>query len=114
MIHLSAAAVAEIHRLKARHSDPQALFRLKVEAGGCEDWHYTLMFDSHAEARDRTWSSQGVDFIVDAQSLIYLEELTIDYSEDLMGGGFRFNNSQAIASCGCGNSFSLDPALVKK
>ncbi len=114
MIHLSAAAVVEINRLKTRHPEPHALFRLKVEAGGCENWYYTLAFDSKVAAEDSIWHCQGVDVTVDAQSLTYLDELTVDYSEDLMGGGFRFNNPQAIASCGCGNSFSIDLSLPKK
>lgn len=112
MIYLSSAAIAEISRLKARH--PHSLFRLSVKSGGCEDWYYTLMFDHETAAGDCTWNCNGVDVIVDAQSLIYLNELTIDYSEDLMGGGFRFNNPQAIASCGCGNSFSVDAASLTK
>jgi iron-sulfur cluster assembly accessory protein len=33
--------------------------------------------------------------------------LQIDYSEDLMGGGFRFQNPNATANCGCGNSFAI-------
>ncbi|WP_143438253.1 iron-sulfur cluster assembly accessory protein, partial [Hydrocoleum sp. CS-953] len=37
----------------------------------------------------------------------YLNGLTLDYSEDLMGGGFRFNNPNAKVVCGCGNSFSV-------
>lgn len=114
MIHLSAAAVVEINRLKARHPEPHALFRLKVEAGGCENWYYTLAFDSEIAAEDSIWNCHGVDVTVDSQSLIYLDDLTVDYSEDLMGGGFRFNNPQAIASCGCGNSFSIAPSLLKK
>jgi Fe-S cluster assembly iron-binding protein IscA len=32
----------------------------------------------------------------------------LDYSEDLMGGGFRFHNPNAIETCGCGNSFRLE------
>jgi iron-sulfur cluster assembly protein len=31
----------------------------------------------------------------------------LDYSEDLMGGGFRFHNPNAAQSCSCGNSFSI-------
>jgi len=45
--------------------------------------------------------------VIDDQSLDYINGLMLDYSEDLMGGGFRFHNPNAKHSCGCGNSFSV-------
>ena len=44
---------------------------------------------------------------MDSLQLNYLNGLILDYSEDLMGGGFRFNNPNAKVACGCGNSFSV-------
>jgi iron-sulfur cluster assembly protein len=35
----------------------------------------------------------------------YLSGATIDYVEDLMGGGFKIENPNAVSSCGCGHSF---------
>lgn len=48
-----------------------------------------------------------VKVVVDSQQFNYLNGLTLDYSEDLMGGGFRFKNPNAKIGCGCGNSFSV-------
>jgi len=50
-------------------------------------------------------SVDGVKLFVDPTSMMYLEGATIDYVENLMGGGFRIDNPNAVSSCGCGHSF---------
>ncbi|MGB5634448.1 MAG: iron-sulfur cluster assembly accessory protein, partial [Waterburya sp.] len=56
--------------------------------------------------QDRKIETKGIHLIVDAQSWRYVEHLKLDYSEDLMGGGFRFYNPQIKNTCGCGISFA--------
>jgi iron-sulfur cluster assembly accessory protein len=107
MIHLSPAAVSEIKRLKSRQQQPNQLFRLAVKLGGCSGWYYDISFDEIASSGDRTFECEGIQVVIDAESFNYVDGLTIDYSEDLMGGAFRFYNPQANASCGCGNSFAV-------
>jgi iron-sulfur cluster assembly protein len=46
--------------------------------------------------------------IIDPMSIEYLQGATIDYVEDLMGGGFKIENPNAVASCGCGHSFRTE------
>jgi iron-sulfur cluster assembly protein len=58
-------------------------------------------------AKIEIFAANGIKVISEADSCHYIQNLTIDYSEDLMGGGFRFNNPQATVTCGCGNSFSV-------
>lgn len=108
MIHLSQSAISEIQRIKAKHPNPAAMFRLGVQAGGCADFYYTLALDPIQTSSDQIFSCDGVQVVIDSQSLQYLENLNLDYSEDLMGGGFRFDNPQALSNCGCGNSFSIE------
>ncbi|RCJ34168.1 hypothetical protein A6770_17670 [Nostoc minutum NIES-26] len=105
MIHLSPTAASEIGRLKSKQ--PHALFRLAVKPGGCCGWFYDMSFDEAVKAGDRLIELNGIKAVIDAESLDYVNGLALDYSEDLMGGGFRFHNPQAIATCGCGNSFSI-------
>ncbi|MEG3857694.1 HesB/IscA family protein [Microcoleus sp. herbarium12] len=106
MIHLSKTAALEINRLKSKHSHPNALFRLGVESSGCSGLSYTMAFDDAPVPEDTLCESEGVQVAIDPQHIKYLNELTLDYSEDLMGGGFRFHNPNAAQSCSCGNSFS--------
>ena len=107
MIQLSKAAATEIGRLKSKQQ-ANALFRLTVKRGGCFGWYYDMSFDQAVQLGERVFDSQGIQVVIDAKSLESINGLTLDYSEDLMGGGFRFHNPQAKATCGCGNSFSTN------
>lgn len=104
MVHLSPTAVLEVKRLRAKHN--LNTLRLQVQAGGCSGLFYDLKFDQEVRPGDHLYDCSGIPLVVDPQSLNYISELTLDYSEDLMGGGFRFHNPNATALCGCGNSFS--------
>ena len=107
MIHLSKAAIHEVSRLKSKHDSENPFFRLGVAAGGCSGFYYTMGLESTVSDRDHVHYCDGIQVVVDNESSKYIRELTIDYSEDLMGGGFRFKNPQAISSCSCGHSFSV-------
>ncbi|HCQ20752.1 MAG: HesB/IscA family protein [Aphanizomenon sp.] len=106
MIYLSPAAINEIERLKSKQPS-NILFRLRVKSGGCADWFYDLAFDTTVQPQDQVLELQNLCVIIDPESLNYINELSLDYSEDLMGGGFRFHNPQATSTCSCGNSFSV-------
>ena len=106
MIYLSPAAINEIERLKSKPPS-NILFRLRVKSGGCADWFYDLAFDTTVQPQDQVLELQNLCVIIDPESLNYINELSLDYSEDLMGGGFRFHNPQATTTCSCGNSFSI-------
>ncbi|KST62515.1 HesB/IscA family protein [Mastigocoleus testarum] len=108
MIHISQSAANEIERLKSKRSQSELLFRLSVKQGGCSGLFYDLSFISNHNLEDVIYESQGIKVAIDAGSLKYVEGLKLDYAEDLMGGGFRFQNPQAVSSCGCGNSFSQE------
>jgi iron-sulfur cluster assembly protein len=106
MIQLSPAAATEITRLQACQASPDHVFGLSVAASGCAGLAYVMQFVA-VEPGDRLYYSSGIPMLIDPHSLSYLEGVILDYSEDLMGGGFRFHNPQAYKSCGCGISFSI-------
>ncbi len=105
MINISPAAIKEITRLKSKLVNKEVPFRLQVQPGGCSGWIYKLNFDAPTQS-DRLYEANGINVIVDAESIKYVSGLTLDYSEDLMGGAFRFHNPNAVTFCGCGNSFT--------
>jgi iron-sulfur cluster assembly accessory protein len=37
---------------------------------------------------------------------MYLQGASVDYVETLEGAGFKFENPNAVRTCGCGSSFS--------
>ncbi len=106
MIHLSPAAISEIGRLQSKQQ-PNVRLRLTVKPGGCSGWFYDMSFDTAIKPEDQIFDLNGIPVIIDMLSLNLVENLTVDYSEDLMGGAFRFQNPLAIANCSCGNSFSI-------
>ncbi len=106
MIHLSPPAANEIRRLLSRQPNPNTLFRLQVKAGGCSGLFYDMNFDEAARLGDQVYRCDGIPVVIDTHTLNYVNGLILDYSEDLMGGGFRFHNPNAATSCGCGSSFS--------
>ncbi|MDB9535937.1 iron-sulfur cluster assembly accessory protein [Dolichospermum planctonicum CS-1226] len=108
MISLSSAAINEIRRLKSKQP-ANILFRLRVKSGGCADWFYDLSFDTTVQPTDQIVEFDDIRLVIDPGSLNYINGLSLDYAEDLMGGGFRFHNPQAVSRCSCGNSFSISP-----
>ncbi|MBP0017968.1 MAG: iron-sulfur cluster assembly accessory protein [Cyanobacteria bacterium SBLK] len=108
MIVLSQAAAHEIRRLQATCDNPDGQFRLSAKAGGCAGFYYVLAFAESVESSDRRYESEGIIIVVDEESDRYISGLKLDYSQDLMGGGFRFHNPNAVKTCNCGNSFAID------
>lgn len=109
MLHISAAAEAEFKRRLDLQPKPQSLVRVKVEAGGCATWYYTLQPETQLSSDDVEIRCSSFQIVVSKDYLPWLNGLSIDYSEDLMGGSFRFVNPNAVRTCGCGSSFTLDP-----
>ncbi len=107
MIEISKAALSEIKRMQKVRERVDSKLRLGVATGGCNDLHYTIDLADSIGFGDIAYEIDGISILIDRQHLAPLDRLKLDYSEDLMGGGFRFQNPQAATVCGCGNSFSL-------
>lgn len=110
-IEISQAAAREINRIKLARNQPDSRLRLKVDRGGCSGLFYGLELESRASERQKEgehyFQSNEIAIVIDSHSYSYLNGIKLDYAEDLMGGGFRFQNPQAHNVCGCGISFSL-------
>ncbi|MDJ0726982.1 MAG: iron-sulfur cluster assembly accessory protein [Prochloraceae cyanobacterium] len=110
MIQISPAASREIKRLKSNQPNQNSRFRLKVKPGGCLGAIYSLEIEAEStkeETGDLILEINDIVAIVDSESYPYLQNLKLDYAEDLMGGGFRFNNPDVSSTCSCGQSFKL-------
>jgi iron-sulfur cluster assembly protein len=107
MIHLTSSAVAEIKRLMAERDHADPVVRFGVESGGCSGLQYSMDFDSGNAEGDRLFEHDGLRVVCDADALRYLDGLEVDFSDKLMGGGFKFHNPNASRSCGCGTSFRV-------
>ncbi len=109
MISLTDNALLEIKRLKSQLSPHGNCLRIRVSEGGCGDLFYQLGFDDTTVASgDRTFNHyEDLVIIVDEDSYKYIENLVVDYAEDLMGGAFQYKNPLVQNHCSCGISFSI-------
>ena len=107
MLSLTDVAATKVAEFLVKHNRPDALLRVRVVGGGCSGFQYQLALDDESRAGDQVIEKNGVKMLIDERSLPYLEGTEIDYVEDLMGAGFRFNNPNAVSNCGCGESFQV-------
>ena len=80
--------------------------RVSVSNGGCSGMSYNLTFDNNEEEFDKIFESKGIKIICDLKSWFYVRGTEIDFSDDLLSGGFKLNNPNANKTCGCGTSFA--------
>ena len=108
MIHISTSAVKQVKVLKERDNlSEQDYLRVSVKEGGCSGFSYKLDFDHNKKDNDKVFESEGVKFVVDSKSLLYLMGMTLDFDGGLNGKGFTFSNPNAEKTCGCGFSFNV-------
>ncbi len=104
-ITLTETAAARVHSLLAERNLPDYALRLFVSGGGCSGLQYGMALEGQPREDDLRFRANQVDIVIDPVSIGYLGGCTVDYVDDLMGGGFKIDNPQAVASCGCGHSF---------
>ena len=96
-----------VDRLKSLSEKSKAV-ELSVGGGGCSGMSYNFKFtDREPNDRDRVYEFENVKLLVPFASYVYLADTEVDFSDDLLNGGFKFNNPQTNRECGCGISFSV-------
>jgi iron-sulfur cluster assembly protein len=108
MITISDKGAEKVHEFLASQQDDVSMagLRVGVRGGGCSGFQYQLAFDEQRES-DVVFESHGLKLLVDAESLPFVRGSTIDYEESLQGAGFKVNNPNVVAACGCGSSFRV-------
>ena len=81
--------------------------RVKITGGGCNGLSYKMKFVEVPKRGDILVRSSGANILVDSKSALYIRGTELDYSDKMVGGGFKFTNPNAKASCSCGESFSI-------
>lgn len=105
-LSLTPSAAEQIRKLLARDSRQGCGLRVSVADGGCSGFSYKLGFDDQHKPDDLDLELNGVRVFIDQGSARYLAGTVIDFVPGLYGGGFKFTNPNATATCGCGTSFS--------
>jgi len=106
LVRLTPAAAKKISQLIDREKEGDYL-RIKITGGGCNGLSYKIKFAPIYKRGDLFVRSEEIKLLVDSKTALYLRGTTLDYSDKLVAGGFKFANPNAKASCSCGESFNL-------
>jgi len=105
-IKLTDNAVKRVNAILTGEKKEGYFLRISVVGGGCSGMSYNLSFDNKEGEFDKMYECNGVKVVCDVKSWFYVKGTEIDFSDDLLSGGFKLNNPNANRTCGCGTSFS--------
>lgn len=106
LIQLTESASKKLNELI--HRDKEAdLLRIKITGGGCNGLSYNMGFTNQTKAGDILVHALDSFILIDPKTALFIKGTTLDYSNELVGGGFKFDNPNAKSSCSCGESFSI-------
>ena len=106
LVRVTLAAAPKLVQLMDREGKGSFL-RIRITGGGCNGLSYKMKFVEQGKAGDIGVMSEGIRLLVDSKTALYLRGTTLEFSDKLVGGGFKFSNPNAKASCSCGESFNL-------
>jgi iron-sulfur cluster assembly accessory protein len=106
LVRLSESASIHLLGLLQKKNYAQGSLKVAVVGGGCSGLQYQMDLVAEARPQDILIQSRGVHISVDPKSAVFLSGSEIDFSTDLLKGGFRVTNPNARATCSCGDSFS--------
>jgi iron-sulfur cluster assembly protein len=106
LVQVTEAAGSKLNSLIEREQKGDYL-RVKITGGGCNGLSYKMKFVAEPKRGDILVRSSGAQILVDTKSALYLRGTHLDYSDKMVGGGFKFSNPNAKSSCSCGESFSI-------
>ena len=108
MIEITDKGAEKVHEfLSAQEADVSlAGLRVGVRGGGCSGFQYQLAFDEQRDERRRLREPRAEAARRQREPPVR-PRLDIDYEESLQGAGFKVNNPNVVAACGCGSSFRV-------
>ena len=104
-ITVTDSAANMVKNLLVSKNVPDYGLRVFVSGGGCSGMQYGMALEAEPREYDHVIGKEGYKIFIDPTSMMYLSGATIDYIDEIMGGGFKIDNPNAVASCGCGTSF---------
>jgi len=111
VINIKPKAMKRLRELREKQKTDSLVLRMGVRNGGCSGLSYIMDFATEDDVQEDDaideYPGEKLKCVVDAKSMLYLYGLELDFSEELIGGGFKFFNPNAEDSCGCGSSFGV-------
>jgi iron-sulfur cluster insertion protein len=105
-VSMSASAARRLTKILSKEEAGAAL-RISVKGGGCSGFQYSFDIEKSRAEDDLVIERDGATLLIDPVSLEYMKGSEVDFVDDLIGQSFKVRNPNAVASCGCGVSFSV-------
>ncbi|MCS6775315.1 MAG: iron-sulfur cluster assembly accessory protein [Chloroherpetonaceae bacterium] len=106
-ITLTAAAIDQVKFLMRKKGGETLGLRLGVRGGGCSGLSYVMRLEETPGESDFVLEQGGIRIFIDPKSARFLDGVVLDYSlTNLLEGGWKWINPNAVRSCGCGTSFT--------
>jgi iron-sulfur cluster assembly protein len=109
-ITLTDRAAERVKSIMAKSETPKIGIRLGVKNGGCAGMEYTMDYAEEKQLLDEIVEDKGVTIFIEAKAVLFLLGTEMDWEEDKLSAGFRFNNPNQTDACGCGESVTIVPA----
>ena len=114
LVSLTPTAAEKIKSLLAEDSEGDvSVLRVAIQGGGCSGFQYGLGFDAGPAEGDEVIEQHGVTVVIDQFSAPYLKGATVDFLNTISEAGFKIDNPNAAASCGCGHSFTVEEGAAE-
>ncbi|MCC6533671.1 MAG: iron-sulfur cluster assembly accessory protein [Burkholderiales bacterium] len=106
-ITLSESAAQHIRKQLGKRGRGIGL-RLGVKRVGCSGLAYTMDYADALSDQDVVFEAHGAKVIIDRAALAYIDGTVVDFRREGLAESFKFDNPNVSATCGCGESFSVD------
>ena len=81
--------------------------KIALQKSGCSGYKYYIDFCDKVDEKVVVIEEAPVKIVAEPDIFPYLESVTLDYIQDGINRMFKFQNPEAKAECGCGESFML-------
>ncbi len=108
LFQVTLAALTKLRKISLEE-DKALQVRVAMIGGGCSGYSVTMNFtnDLPDYMTEQVQTIDGLRFLIDNKSALFVVGATLDYGGGLLDRGFRWDFPQATGGCGCGTSFSF-------
>jgi iron-sulfur cluster assembly protein len=108
-IQLTPAARSRMQNFLEANPDAAGV-RFGVRKTGCSGYAYMVEIAETIAANDQVIEQDGVRLVIDTKSLPFVDGTEIDFARQGLNAAFVFRNPNVTGECGCGESFTINPA----